>query len=174
MEFVRRVAVALERHLATHRLPVVLIADAAIQGHFQKLADLGSLLAGVVETNPQVLDVSSIHVAAYDAVRPIFDEGRNRAVDRLSAVGGSRDSHATLDAREIVKAAYLGQVETLMLTEGAGLWGRCDKEVTWTDKAVHVNLTRDQVSKSPAYDPSTTADRAYQDRLYQHYGYQGY
>lgn len=48
------------------------------------------------------------------------------------------------------------------------------KEVTWTDKTVHVNLTRDQVSKSPEYDPSTTADRAYQDRLYQHYGYQRY
>lgn len=48
------------------------------------------------------------------------------------------------------------------------------KQVIWADKTVHVNLTRDQVSKSPEYDPSATADRAYQDRLYQHYGYQQY
>lgn len=45
------------------------------------------------------------------------------------------------------------------------------KEVSWADKTVHVDLTRDQVSKSPEYDPSATADSAYEDRLYQHYGY---
>ena len=48
------------------------------------------------------------------------------------------------------------------------------KEVSWSDRTVHVSLTRDQVSKSPEYDPSATADRAYEDRLYQHYGYQRY
>lgn len=127
VEFVRRVAVAMQRHLATHRRPVVLIADAAIQGHFQKLSDLGSLLAGVVETNPAALDVRSLHAAAYDVVRPMFDEDRRRAVDRLAALLGSSDVHATLDAGEIVKAAHLGRIETLMLAEGAELWGRFDE-----------------------------------------------
>lgn len=138
VEFVRRVAVALERHLATHRLPVVLIADAEIQGHFRKLADLGSLLAGVVETNPEALDVSSLHAAAYDVVRPIFDESRKHAVERLSALLGSRDSRATLDAGDIVKAAHLGRIDTLMLAEGAELWGRFDEatgEVSMGDLA---------------------------------------
>lgn len=127
VEFVHRVASALEHHLARHRLPVVLIADAEIQGHFQKLSDLGPLLAGVVETNPEALDVSSLHAAAYDVVRPIFDAGRTRAIERLSALLGSRDAHATLDAAEIVKAAHLGRIETLMLAEGAELWGRFDE-----------------------------------------------
>lgn len=138
VEFVRRVAVALERHLATHRLPVVLIADAEIQGHFQKLVDLGSMLAGVVETNPEALDVSSLHAAAYDVVRPIFDESRKHAVERLSALLGSRDSRATLDAGEIVKAAHLGRIDTLMLADGAELWGRFDEatgEVSMGDQA---------------------------------------
>lgn len=127
VEFVHRIAVKLEHHLARHRLPVVLIADAEIQGHFQKLSDLGPLLAGVVETNPEALDVSSLHAAAYDVVRPIFDAGRKRAIERLSALLGSRDAHATLDAAEIVKAAHLGRIETLMLAEGAELWGRFDE-----------------------------------------------
>ena len=47
-------------------------------------------------------------------------------------------------------------------------------EVSWAEKSVHVSLTRDQVKKSPEYDASATADRAYEDRLYQHYGYQRY
>lgn len=127
VEFVRLIAVALERHLATRRLPVVLIADAQIHGHFQKLSDAGSLLAGVVETNPEALDVSALHAAAYDVVRPIFDEVRKRRVERLSALLGSRDAHATLDAGAIVKAAHLGRIETLMLAEGAELWGRFDE-----------------------------------------------
>ena len=73
VEFVRRIAVALEHRLAAHRRPVVLIADAEIQGHFQKLSDLGSLLTGVVETDPETLDVNSLHAAAYDVVRPMLD-----------------------------------------------------------------------------------------------------
>lgn len=41
-------------------------------------------------------------------------------------------------------------------------------------KTVRVNLTRDQVSKGPEYDPSATAYRAYEEWLYQHYGNQRY
>ena len=121
------IAVALRRHLATHRCPVVLIADAEIQGHFQKLSDLGSLLAGVVETNPAVLDVASLHAAAYDVGRPIFDADRVRASDRLAALLGSGDAHATLEVGEIVKAAHSGRIEMLILAEGAEIWGRFDE-----------------------------------------------
>ena len=127
VEFVHRIALELEQHLAKHRLPVVLIADAEIQGHFQKLSSLGPLLAGVVETNPESQDVKSLHAAAYDIVRPIFEKGRRQAVDRLAALLGSGDAHATLDAGEIVKAAHLGRIEMLMLVEGAELRGRFDE-----------------------------------------------
>jgi len=127
VEFVRLVAAAMEQHLATHRRPVVLIADAEIQGHFQKLGDLGSLLAGVVETNPEAMDVGSLHAAAYDVVRPLLDADRKQAVEKLAALLGSGDARATLDAGEIVKAAHHGRIETLMLAEGAELWGRFDE-----------------------------------------------
>lgn len=127
VEFVHRIAVELEHHLARHRLPVVLVADAETQGHFQKLSNLGPLLAGVVETNPESLDVKSLHAAAYDIVRPIFEKGRRQAVDRLAALLGIGDAHATLDAGEIVKAAHLGRIEMLMLADGAELWGRFDE-----------------------------------------------
>lgn len=126
VEFVHRIAQALERHLATHRSPVVLIADAEIPGHFQKLSDLGSLLAGVIETNPETLDVKALHAAAYDIVRPIFEQDRRRAIDRLAALLGRGDAHATIDAEAIVKAAHVGRIDMLMLAEGAELWGQFD------------------------------------------------
>ena len=127
VEFVRRVAVALEQNLASRRIPVVVIADAEIQGHFRKLSHLGPLLAGVVEMNPEALDVSSLHDAAYGIVRPIFDEVRERAVERFAALLGSGDARATVDGRKIIKAAHLGQIDTLMLAEGAELRGHFDE-----------------------------------------------
>jgi hypothetical protein len=48
---------------------------------------------------------NSLHTAAYGIVRPIFDEDRMRAIDRLASLLGSGDAHATLDAGAIVKAA---------------------------------------------------------------------
>lgn len=124
VEFVRHVASAMKRRLATQRVPVVLIADAEIQGHFQKLGDLGSLLAGVVETNPAAHDVPALHATAYDVVRPLFEAGRQQVIERMAALLGSGDALATLDAGEIVKAAHGGRVETLTLVEGAALHGR--------------------------------------------------
>lgn len=57
VEYVRRVAAALQVRLASDAVPVVLVADAETGGHFQKLSSLGPLLAGVVETNPDAMDV---------------------------------------------------------------------------------------------------------------------
>ena len=127
VEFIRLVAAAMDQHLATDRRPVVLIADAEIQGHFQKVSDLGSLLAGVVERNPKAMDVGSMHAAAYDIVRPLLDSDRKQATEKLAALLGSGDVRATLDAGEIVKAAHHGRIETLFLAEGAELWGRFDE-----------------------------------------------
>jgi hypothetical protein len=126
VEFVRRIAAALESHLAADRVPVVLAADAEIAGHFQKLTALGPLLAGAVEVNPEALDGRALHAAAYAVVRPRFDEDRKRAVERLAALLGSGDSRGTTGAEDVVRAAFAGRVDTLLLAEGVGLRGRFD------------------------------------------------
>ena len=48
------------------------------------------------------------------------------------------------------------------------------RDVSWGEQRVHVDLTRAQVEKSPEYDPAATVDRAYEDRLYGHYGHRPY
>jgi sporulation protein YlmC with PRC-barrel domain len=42
--------------------------------------------------------------------------------------------------------------------------------VDWAGRQIAVDLTRDQIKASPAYDPSQPLDRNYQERLYAHYG----
>jgi len=44
------------------------------------------------------------------------------------------------------------------------------QEVDWGAQQVRLDITRQQVKTSPEYDPSASADRAYEERLHGHYG----
>lgn len=133
MEYIHRIAGALQDRLASDPLPVVLVADAEIGGHFQKLGTLGSQLAGVVETNPEAMGVRDLHEAAYAVMLPHLETGRKEAVERFAALLGSGDGRAATVIQEIVRAAYQGRVETFLLAEGKTIWGRFD---TATDEVV--------------------------------------
>ena len=43
------------------------------------------------------------------------------------------------------------------------------REVSWGDRRVFVDLTRQQVKDSPEYDPTVPLNRAYEERLHRHY-----
>ncbi|MGE0717597.1 MAG: PRC-barrel domain-containing protein [Alphaproteobacteria bacterium] len=46
--------------------------------------------------------------------------------------------------------------------------------VSWGERMVYVDLTRDQIKASPEYDHGVGIERGYEDRLFGHYGRQGY
>lgn len=46
--------------------------------------------------------------------------------------------------------------------------------VSWDDKIVSVDVTRDRVRESPEYSPDMPIDRAYEARLYDYYGFPRY
>ena len=46
--------------------------------------------------------------------------------------------------------------------------------ITWTDRHVAVNVTREQVKTSPEWDPVKIIDTYYENRLHQHYRWPGY
>lgn len=124
VEFARRVAAALKDRLAGNPVPVVLAADAETGGHFQKLSTLGAQLAGVIEVNPEAMDEKALHEAAYAVMRPHLDAGRREAVERFAALLGSGDARAATGIEQVVRAAYQGRIETLLLAEGKTMWGR--------------------------------------------------
>ena len=47
---------------------------------------------------------------------------------------------------------------------------RLVREIDWTDQLVTLNVDRQRVKDSPAYDASTTVDRAYEKQFHTHYG----
>jgi hypothetical protein len=117
VEYVRRVAAAVGQRLAADPVPVVLVADTEIAGHFGKAADLGPLLAGVLDVNPGSMDDGQLHEAAYAVVRPRLDADRADAVRQVEALLGRRDTRATTDLEYVVAAAQEGRVDTLLLAQ---------------------------------------------------------
>ena len=105
----------------------VLVADAETGGHFQKLAALGPLLAGVIETDPAAMDEEALHEATYALVRPRFDGDRKAAIERFQALSGSGDTRASTGIERVVRAAYQGRIDALLLTEDEAVWGRYDE-----------------------------------------------
>jgi hypothetical protein len=43
-------------------------------------------------------------------------------------------------------------------------------EIDWTDRLVNLDVNRQKVKDSPAYDPTITIDRAYDEKLLTYYG----
>ncbi len=127
VEFARRVAIAVEQRLAADPLPVVLVADAEIGGQFQKVSTLGPLLAGVIDGNPEVMDSQQLHDATYLVMQQRLDAVRAQASDRVEALLGSGDPRATTITDEVVRAAYQGRVDIVLLAEEAAAWGRYDE-----------------------------------------------
>lgn len=124
VQFAEQVASAVDAATARQQLPVVLVADTGIAGHFVQASTLGQLLAGVVDTNPEALDDAALHDAAYAIMRPRLDAARQDAVERLTALVGRNDPRAVVGDVETVQAAAQGRVETLMLRLEPTLWGR--------------------------------------------------
>lgn len=48
------------------------------------------------------------------------------------------------------------------------------ENISWTESAVQVGLTREQIKASPEYDEHANIDRDYETRLHQHYGRPAY
>jgi len=47
---------------------------------------------------------------------------------------------------------------------------RSAQRVDWSDKLVHLDVSRQQVKDSPTYDASTTVDRIYEHKFHSYYG----
>lgn len=136
VEFAEKVAAAVDAATTRQPLPVVLAADAALAGHITQASSLGPLLAGVVDTNPEALDDTQLHDAAYAIMQPRLDATRQEAVESFTALQGQDDQRAVTDEGAVVQAAVQGRVDTLLLRPKPTLWGRYHDdtgEVTTTE-----------------------------------------
>jgi hypothetical protein len=48
------------------------------------------------------------------------------------------------------------------------------RAISWSDRDVTLDVTRDKIKGSPAWDPAAMIDRTYEERLHGYYGWPGY
>lgn len=126
VDFVHKVAGAVDTATASHRLPVVVVADAELGGHFRKSSELGPLLVDIIEANPDTFDRGQLHDATYQLMRPHLDERRQQAIEQFAILRGQQDSRAASQIVDVVKAAFRGQVDTMFLRMEPSVAGRYD------------------------------------------------
>ncbi|MGV9412545.1 baeRF3 domain-containing protein [Nocardia sp. NPDC003693] len=126
-EWAGKVTSAVDRHLADAAIPLVLVADAELAGQFKKRTTLGPLFTGTVDTNPAALTGAALHAAAYEVVRPRFEAAQRAAVEHAAQLLADGPTRVAVTIGEVVRAAFQGRVESLLVTHGVAEWGRFDE-----------------------------------------------
>jgi hypothetical protein len=124
IEFLRRVAAAIEPVMRSQPAPLVLAAQPEVQGHLREFLRYKELLPEGIQENPDAMPPEELHHKAWRLLEPHLDKDRADALGRLNGLLGTGDGRATTNPEEIVKSAHYGRVEQLFLGRGETLWGR--------------------------------------------------
>ncbi|WP_162306105.1 hypothetical protein [Oleisolibacter albus] len=124
IQYLKQIAACLDQYLGGSGVPLVVVADERLAGHFRRVCRYPVLVEPMITVPPDSLDPATLHSHAREVLRPRFDQARRDALDRVrQGVGGGGGTASTHPA-EIVAAALQGRVETLLLRQGGACWGR--------------------------------------------------
>lgn len=112
--------------LQDEKTPLVLAGVDYLHPIYHQANSYQHLVKQGVTGNPDDLSAKDLHEKAWEIVRPMFQADYREAVSRYAAWAGSQDSRTSTGLDEILRAAYLGQVDTLFVVIGEQQWGSFD------------------------------------------------
>jgi hypothetical protein len=124
----RRLMNALEQRFSGDRAPLVIVAQANVQGNLRALAKNVTFYPEGIEANPDSLSEAELQARTYELVRPVFAEAREKALDTFRMLAGQGDQRAAVDLAAVVPAAINGRIDSLFVAEGASARGRYEPE----------------------------------------------
>ena len=107
--------------LAGDPAPVVLVGPGSLPGMFREISAHDRFATHSIEGHPDGIDATRLHEAARPVVEALVAERTLRHLDRVGTLRESRRS-STL-AAEIVVAAAMGRVDTMLFDPAAGNCG---------------------------------------------------
>mgnify|MGYP006293563417 CR=1 FL=1 len=121
------------RHLAGSNTPLVIAADARLQGMIRENNEYPFLAAEGVVLHPRELDEEDLRQAAAACLERQAAKARDDAWDKVAMSLGRQDREASDNPVDIVTASAAGQVVHLFIRAGATLHGRVNDETLETE-----------------------------------------
>lgn len=124
LQYLNKVATLLERRFSGLREPILVAAQDEVAGNFRKnVSHLPSLMGEHLSCNPDAFAPEDLHERAWPLVQRVLPDPPAEAVEHFEALFNGGDGRATVEPGEIVKGARYGRVDTLLVADGARLWG---------------------------------------------------
>ena len=124
LRYFQQIDRGLHELLKDERIPMVLAGVEYLFPIYEQANSYPYLLHQGVAGNPDKLSSSDLHDAAWEVVKPHFEKMQERAfLAYKDNVGTARVSN---DIREIIPAAYYGQIDSLFVAIDQELWGQFD------------------------------------------------
>jgi hypothetical protein len=124
LRYFQQIDRGLHELLKDERIPLVLAGVEYLFPIYEGANTYPYLLHQGVAGNPDKLGSRALHEAAWRVVKPYFEQIQGKAaLEYKDKVGTARVSN---DIREIIPAAYYGQVDSLFVAIDQELWGQFD------------------------------------------------
>lgn len=84
------------------------------------------LAEGEITGNPEDMRPDHLHEQTWQVVAPFYEQAKAGALEAYHILANKKQ--ASHDIQEILPAAYFGQVDILLVSEGLRIWGSFDQE----------------------------------------------
>jgi hypothetical protein len=122
--FCQPVERGVKKILRGEKAPLVIAGTESLLALYREVNSYRNLLEPALQGNPKQTTDSSLHKQAWKIVQPFFRKAREETVARYRQQMGT--GLASKDIREVIPAAFHGQVEALFVPVGVQLWGTFD------------------------------------------------
>lgn len=127
LRYFHQVDAGMQDLLADLRIPLVLAGVDYLLPIYRQANTYRYIVEEEIEGNPDDVDARKLHQAAWQLVRPRFEQERQEAAGLYRQLEDGK--RASSDLEEVLPAAHYGKVETLFVALGQERWGTFDPEV---------------------------------------------
>jgi len=112
--------------LQDEKVPLVLAGVDYLLPIYHQANSYQHLVEQGIIGNPDEIGAEELHQKAWDILQPLFQEDRHKARSRYQALAGTDEGEISTNIKDVLRAAFLGQVSTLFVALGTQHWGIFD------------------------------------------------
>ncbi len=125
MNYFHRLRAGLHQYLKDEKAPLVFAGVDYLFPFFKQANIYSNIMSEPIEGNPDILPAEALHLQALELVRPYLDHEIMDAIRRYEDT--SCNGQCTDRLERILRGAFEGRIDTLLVDTNAQKWGRFDQ-----------------------------------------------